>query len=194
MNKPLDFNILLGKKIIHFENDAKSITLTLSDKSIYKLCQIDTDGSDTVYIDEITGDVDDLINLHILYTSEHSPDGHKNNGLNVYSFYKLATIKGWVDVRCFCGSGVDNQIGLIQVKEPDYLINKVKPTTEQTIIVGCKYNPNDDWTADNGTKVVLVYLGKKGQWHQFKNIEDNRKVWCEVLGWQLPRFVRIYEN
>lgn len=27
----------------------------------------------------------------------------------------------------------------------------------------------------------LVYLGKKGSWHQFKKIGDPRDVWCEVL-------------
>lgn len=27
----------------------------------------------------------------------------------------------------------------------------------------------------------LVYLGKKGSWHQFKKIGDRREVWCEVL-------------
>lgn len=27
----------------------------------------------------------------------------------------------------------------------------------------------------------LIYLGKKGSWHQFKKIGDPRAVWCEVL-------------
>lgn len=27
----------------------------------------------------------------------------------------------------------------------------------------------------------LIYLGKKGAWHQFKKIGDPRDVWCEVL-------------
>jgi len=27
----------------------------------------------------------------------------------------------------------------------------------------------------------LIYLGKKGHWHQFKKIGDPRAVWCEVL-------------
>ena len=27
----------------------------------------------------------------------------------------------------------------------------------------------------------LIYLGKKGAWHQFKKIGDPRTVWCEVL-------------
>ena len=27
----------------------------------------------------------------------------------------------------------------------------------------------------------LIYVGKKGSWHQFKKIGDARDVWCEVL-------------
>lgn len=27
----------------------------------------------------------------------------------------------------------------------------------------------------------MVYLGKKGHWHQFSKIGDPRPVWCEVL-------------
>ena len=27
----------------------------------------------------------------------------------------------------------------------------------------------------------LIYLGKLGNWHQFKRIGDRREVWCEVL-------------
>lgn len=27
----------------------------------------------------------------------------------------------------------------------------------------------------------LIYLGKKGNWRQFKKIGDPRAVWCEVL-------------
>ena len=27
----------------------------------------------------------------------------------------------------------------------------------------------------------LVYLGKKGNWHQFAKVENLNVVWCEVL-------------
>lgn len=38
-----------------------------------------------------------------------------------------------------------------------------------------KHSPND----------LLIYLGKKGSWHQFSRIGDPREVWCEVLDEQL---------
>jgi hypothetical protein len=40
--------------------------------------------------------------------------------------------------------------------------------------VGGHYN----WRYQNDK---LIYLGKKGSWHQFKKIGDPRAVWCEVL-------------
>lgn len=40
--------------------------------------------------------------------------------------------------------------------------------------VGGKYNWK--WQPDR-----LIYLGKKGAWHQFEKIGDPREVWCEVL-------------
>lgn len=47
--------------------------------------------------------------------------------------------------------------------------------------LGGKYN----WI---GQPDRLVYLGKKGNWHQFKKIGDERPIWCNVLDEALPRF------
>lgn len=46
--------------------------------------------------------------------------------------------------------------------------------------VGGRYN----W---RGQPDRLVYLGKKGVWHQFKKLGDPRDVWCEVLTEDLRR-------
>lgn len=27
----------------------------------------------------------------------------------------------------------------------------------------------------------LIYLGKKGHWHQFAKVEDIHTVWCQVM-------------
>lgn len=39
----------------------------------------------------------------------------------------------------------------------------------------------------------LIYLGKKGNWHQFKKINDSRDVWCEVLDSDLHMLERTAE-
>lgn len=43
-----------------------------------------------------------------------------------------------------------------------------------TMEIGTRYN----WRHQPDR---LIYLGKKGHWHQFKKIGDPRAVWCEVL-------------
>ncbi len=43
-----------------------------------------------------------------------------------------------------------------------------------TMRIGGRYN----W---RGQSDRLIYLGKKGSWHQFKKIGDARAIWCEVL-------------
>lgn len=40
----------------------------------------------------------------------------------------------------------------------------------------------------------LVYLGKKGVWHQFKKIDDLRDVWCEVLDNDLDMLEKTTEE
>ena len=53
--------------------------------------------------------------------------------------------------------------------------------------VGGKYN----WV---NQPERLIYLGKKGSWHQFKKIGDEREVWCEVLGSDLDSFEETPEG
>lgn len=63
-----------------------------------------------VYIEDITGDLSDLINSPILKASvEQNTIGEDNRvpSLNIdylWTFYKLATIKGYVDIRWYGGS------------------------------------------------------------------------------------------
>lgn len=40
--------------------------------------------------------------------------------------------------------------------------------------IGGKYN----W---KGQAERLIYLGKKGAWHQFAKVQTPHMVWCEVL-------------
>jgi hypothetical protein len=51
-----------------------------------------------------------------------------------------------------------------------------------TMKIGGKYN----W---RNQPERLIYIGKKGCWHQFKKIGDDREVWCEVLDADLSRIV-----
>lgn len=52
--------------------------------------------------------------------------------------------------------------------------------------IGGKYNWKDQ--PDR-----LIYLGKKGNWHQFKKIGDPRDVWCEALDSDLESFEETFQ-
>ena len=51
---------------------------------------------------------------------------------------------------------------------------------EDKMVIGGFYN----WKYQSDR---LIYLGKKGSWHQFKKIGDPREVWCEILTGDLPQ-------
>ena len=45
-----------------------------------------------------------------------------------------------------------------------------------------------------GQRDRLIYLGKRGNWHQFKKIGDPRDVWCEVVDGNLHMLERTVER
>jgi hypothetical protein len=49
----------------------------------------------------VTGDLTDLIDSPITFAEESSSSGESEWGTTTYTFYKFATINGWVDVRWF---------------------------------------------------------------------------------------------
>lgn len=56
-----------------------------------------------VHVEDITGDLKDLIGSPLLVAAVESEDYPKASESGTWTFYKFATIKGWVDVR-FYGS------------------------------------------------------------------------------------------
>lgn len=62
------------------------------------------DCCESVYIESIVGDLSDLVGVPILMAEESSNDMESNEYGDVieWTFYKFATIKGYVDVR-WCG-------------------------------------------------------------------------------------------
>lgn len=113
----------MSNEILKFE-DLKGQTLYLAEKNSNedKITFITDDGEvfdlfhsqnccEQVYIESIVGDLNDLIGSEILmaeevYHSNETPDGCpplEANDSYTWSFYKLATLKGYVDIR-FYGS------------------------------------------------------------------------------------------
>lgn len=58
----------------------------------------------------------------------------------------------------------------------------------QQMKVGSKYK----WK--HSPQNQLIYLGKRGLWHQFKKIDDPREVWCEVVDDELDMIEEITQQ
>jgi hypothetical protein len=114
------FEFLLGKTLIKINSTEDTIRFYTQDR-VYILMH-DQDCCEKVYIESITGDLDDLIGSPILLAEEASNywDASKdskvlhalmpNEPLSTYdeswtwTFYKLGTIKGYVDIRWYGSS------------------------------------------------------------------------------------------
>jgi len=102
-----NFNILLGKTLSELEKtgDDQIIFHTVDGES-YKLHHIQ-DCCETVYIDDICGDLRDLIGSPILKAEERQSDKPPSGisrpleigDTQTWTFYEIATIKGSVTIR-----------------------------------------------------------------------------------------------
>ena len=97
------FSDLLGKTLINIENKNDELFFTTNEGEIFKAFHI-RDCCESVMIEDIEGDLNDLIGSPILQAEEvtnskdtfgkiESPESF------TWTFYKLATIKGYVTIR-----------------------------------------------------------------------------------------------
>lgn len=107
----IKFSDLVGKTIISIEVKDDQINFKDSTGEEYTLYH-SQDCCEDVYIEDINGDVNDLLNTPILVAEEASNSSDAPSKKEKYepdsytwTFYKLATIKGFVDIRWF---GVSN--------------------------------------------------------------------------------------
>lgn len=98
----LSIELLIGKTMAKVEAiEDKEIVFTTSDGEKYRLFH-EQDCCETVVIESIVGDLKDLVGSPILSAEEaisvatSTTDEFDNS---TWTFYKLATIKGYVDIR-----------------------------------------------------------------------------------------------
>ncbi len=115
-----DVKELLGKtiiKIANMEKDCDKITFICSDGSQF-LMEHDQACCESVFIEDVCGNVDDLLNTPILMAEDISNDCHmeeldKYDESYTWTWYKFATIKGYVTLRWYgtsngyCSESVD---------------------------------------------------------------------------------------
>lgn len=103
----IDFSSLLGKVMKEVDVGNDNIKFVTVDGEVYNMyhCQ---DCCESVSVESVVGDVQDLIGVPLL-VAEESSSGENPEGAEVseyqesftWTFYKLATIKGYVDIRWY---------------------------------------------------------------------------------------------
>lgn len=107
----MDANVaeLLGKTIIQISKGSDEIAFRCSDDSGYKMHHRQS-CCESVSIDDISGDLDDLIGSPITLAEEATSSDKKLDSENyqgesfLWTFYKFATLKGYVNIRWFGSS------------------------------------------------------------------------------------------
>lgn len=97
------FNELLNKTMVSVVNTNYELVFTTTEGKKYKFYH-EQDCCESVSIDDIVGDLSDLVGSPLLVAEEYSgktPANFNPSGYESYTwtFYKFATIKGYVDVK-----------------------------------------------------------------------------------------------
>lgn len=97
---------LIGKVISKIDKSVDEITFTLENGDQYKMYH-SQDCCESVTIEDINGDINDLLGYPITLaeesTSTENPTGITKEYQDsfTWTFYRLATIKGYVDIRWY---------------------------------------------------------------------------------------------
>lgn len=99
-NEDFEFEELVGKTFTRIKNEGSDeLVFYDTDGEIYVMYH-QQDCCESVYIEDIDGDLDDLLNSPILMAEAVSKSGNDSDyGTSTWTFYKIATIKGTVTLR-----------------------------------------------------------------------------------------------
>lgn len=94
-----DVSVLIGRTIVKIENkDNEELMFYTLDGEVYKMFHYQ-DCCENVRIEEIIGDLEDLLNSPITMSEEVAEEGENDWGSQTWTFYKFATNKGFVTIR-----------------------------------------------------------------------------------------------
>ena len=99
------FEDLVGRTLYKVTEDGEELTLYLSETNYVRFYH-QQDCCESVYIEDIVGDLNDLVGEPLLIAEEVSSYDAEGKGDESYTwtFYKFATRKGYVDVRWYGSS------------------------------------------------------------------------------------------
>ena len=103
----MNFSKLIGKTLIKIEveKNRDDVITFIDNTGKGYIMRHDQECCESVGIEDINGDLDDLLNTPITL-AEESTNNYKSGEYEsaTWTFYKLATIKGYVDIRWFGSS------------------------------------------------------------------------------------------
>lgn len=133
MSHEVEFISLLNKtitelKLISQDHDKPNVIYFVCSDGTYYRMYHEQDCCETVYIESIVGELADLLNTPILVAEETGidqiPDKERDYDYEsqTFTFYKLATIKGWVDFRWIGKSNgcYSERVKLDQLSKEEY--------------------------------------------------------------------------
>jgi hypothetical protein len=142
----MEFAELVGKVLVSIKvNDAKDQIWFVDDQGKEYSMHHYQDCCETVEIESIVGDLNDLLNTPVLKAEEAESNDTPDGALLGYepesatwTFYKLATIKGYVDIRWFGSSNgyYSESVSFVEVE---------------------KKNPKEDWKRAQLLEAISTY-------------------------------------
>lgn len=108
-NKEVPFETLIGQKILSvtgLEKGSGEVRFTVTDGQVIRMYRMYhwQDCCESVTIEDIWGDPSDLIGQEVVVvgasSSIHGPAAEWSDS-QTWTFYKLATRKGWLDIRWY---------------------------------------------------------------------------------------------
>lgn len=119
----LEIDLLVGKTLVKAEEDGDTITFETSDGEVYQLLH-EQDCCESVTIEDICGDLDDLVGSPIIeaeeVTSGENPAGIVKEYPDsfTWTFYKMGTAKGFVTLRWYGESNgyYSESVNFIRIK------------------------------------------------------------------------------
>ena len=96
----MNIESMIGKTFSNVYVEDRRKLVFENDKEIYTFYH-EQDCCETVSIEDVTGDLKDLIDSPITFAEKSSSSGESEWGTAMYTFYKFATFYGWVDIRWF---------------------------------------------------------------------------------------------
>jgi hypothetical protein len=101
----VNFSALKGHVFTSVTHNDCTDTITFSNDDVEFVLKHEQSCCEDVYIESITGDLDVLVDSEILIADETANCGDTDDHEScTWTFYKIATLKGWVDIRFFGSS------------------------------------------------------------------------------------------